>query len=316
MTIEWKHTFNPNRPQSIKFPSGVEVWAIYDEDNLGSNDPVGLATQRCIKAYIDAKVGGIFKSYSFISRGSRAAAGTYYIAGYYNAPAADANLSQASQTVVLGTANIAYAAHAFLVAGGAGSASGGSGNVEVEVSGTSITDAGVRTTSDTEIIVANIASASLNQYFETDKKWLGQITFTLQNATGATQTTFSFDFNYGYCKYEDFGNRDFTVTDFEAVGLGGANDSSFNIRLFHHTSTGWTYAATGFVPGGTVLFDMSTIHLTEDQIGNGIPFAFKRAGLSQSINGAGSDGLVVEITTGTNNTIEDMNVHLGFSINV
>jgi hypothetical protein len=159
--------------------------------------------------------------------------------------------------------------------------------------------------SDTEVIVADITALALNQFVETSKKWLGQVTYTLQNASGSTQTTFSVDFNYGFNKYEDFGNRDFTLTNFECVGLGGAADTSFNIRLLKQDADNWTYSAAAFVPGGTVLLDMNAIHGTEQNV------ASKRADLSQAINGNDSEGLVVEITTGANNTVQDMDVHIG-----
>jgi cytoskeletal protein CcmA (bactofilin family) len=81
------------------------------------------------------------KSYAFLTGSS----GTHYDAGFYSAPAADANLNEGSTTVTYGTANVGYAAHAFAVVGGAGAASGGSGAVVLTVSGVSITDAGVRT---------------------------------------------------------------------------------------------------------------------------------------------------------------------------
>jgi hypothetical protein len=299
---------------SLTLDAGETAVIILDEDDMASDRDDALATQQSIKAYVDDQISAatVTKSYTFTSRG--VGAGTFYAAGYYEASTLDANLSQALTAVTLGSVNISYAAHAFIVAGGAGSASGGAGAVEIEVSGTSITDAGVRTAADTEVIVADITTLALNQFLETSKKWLGQITYTLQNASGSTQTTFSVDFNYGFNKYEDFGNRDFTLTDFECVGLGGAADSSFNIRLLKQDSSNWTYSAAAFVPGGTELLDMNTDHSTEQNIANGVPFAYKRAGLSQLINGNDSEGLVVEITTGANNTVQNMDVHIGVTI--
>lgn len=299
---------------TLTIDAGATVSTILDEDDMVSDSDTALATQQSIKAYVDNQIASatIIKSYSFGAQGLLA--GTYYTAGYYNAPAADANLSQASATVVLGSANISYAAHAFLVAGAAGSASGGTGAVEIEVSGTSITDAGVRTAGDTEVIVADITTLTTDQYLETTKKWLGQVTYTLQNASGATQTTFSVDFNYGFAKYEDFGNRDFTVTGFECVGLADANDTGFNIRLLLHDENGWTYSAAAFAPGGTTILNMNSVHSTEQNLGNGIPFAFKRTGLSQAVTGSGLEGVIVEIVTGASNAVEFMDVHIEVDI--
>ncbi|MHC4214107.1 MAG: hypothetical protein ACYSWP_12110 [Planctomycetota bacterium] len=314
----WQHSYPASIPSlildSLTLDAGETVTIILDEDDMVSDRDDALSTQQSIKAYVDDQIASASetRSYTFTSNGI--GAGTYYLAGYYNAPAADANLSEGSPTVVLGTANISYAAHAFLVAGGAGSAAGGAGAVEIEVSGTSITDAGVRTGADTEIVVADITALALNQFVETSKKWIGQVTYTLQNASGSTQTTFSVDFNYGFNKYEDFGNRDFTVTGFECVGLGGGADSGFNIRLLFQNSAGWTYSAAAFAPDTTEITNMNTVHGAESDIANGVPFAFKVGPLSQAVNGADSQGVVIEIVTGANNTVQDMDAHVTVDI--
>jgi hypothetical protein len=250
-----------------------------------------------------------YKSYAFDPRTT--AGSPYYVGGYYQSAAASSALTQASATATFGTANLSYAAHAFLVASAAGSASGGSGAVEIEVSGTSITDAGVRTTSDTEVIVSDITGMSTDAYYETSKKWIGQVTYTLQNATGSTQTTFSATFNRGFAKYEDFGNRDFVVTDFEVVGIGSAADATPNFILYHHNSSGWTYHATTFVPGGTQICNMNTDHNTEIQLAGGPDyFAYKRANLNTPVTGSSLEGVIVRIDVGGNNSMDAMTAHM------
>ncbi len=97
--------------------------------------------------YIPRKI----KSYFFTS--PVGSSGTYYKAGFYDLVSADANLTQASTTVTLGSANHPYAAHAFIVSGGNGTTDGS--DLVLTVSGTSITDAGVRATSDTQVVVAD-----------------------------------------------------------------------------------------------------------------------------------------------------------------
>jgi hypothetical protein len=249
-----------------------------------------------------------FKSYNVTTQGLGAGP-TIYAAGYYESNAADANLDQAGPTATFGTANASYAAHAFIVAGGAGVTDGS--DLVLTVSGVSITDAGIRTVADSEVIVADCTAAALNGYYETTKKWLGQITYTLTSTAG---TAFSFDFNYGFAKYEDFGNIDFTVTDFEAVGYAGANEANFDIELLHHSITGWTYNAAAFVPGGTVIVQLSTDHSTDDQLVSGEHFAFKRAGFSTAITGSGSEGVLARVTTTANNAIEYLNIHIGITL--
>lgn len=262
-------------------------------------------------AGIEHAIGGatpVFKSFNVTTQGLGASPDVY-AAGFYKAPAADADLTDATLTQTLGTANKSEAAHAFLVASGVGTTDGS--DLVITITGISITDAGVRNASDSEVIVADATTMSLNQYFETSKKWLGQITYTLSSTAG---TTFDATFNYGFCKYEDYGNRDFKVTDFETVGLAGANDADFDIVLFYHSSTGWTYSAAAFVPGGTKICQLSTDHSAEDQLVVSEHFAYKRAGLSTNVSGSGSEGVVVLAKSSANNAIEYANIHIGVEI--
>jgi len=129
--------------------------------------------------------------------------GNFYLRGFYDCPVADSNLTQAATTQTYGSAAESHAAHAVCVAAAAG-VTDGTGLV-LTVTGTSITDAGVRTTSDSEVIVADGTAAATDQYYETTKKWLGQVTYTLTSAGGAT--AYNFDFNYGFAAYDDLGNN-------------------------------------------------------------------------------------------------------------
>jgi len=259
----------------------------------------------------DRAPGATFKSYTLSS--PPGGSGTFYQAGYYNAPVADANLSQAGATQTLGAANVPYAAHVFLVAKQAGTATGGAGAVTVTIDGTTINDSGVRAASQTITLADDITALSANEYVETPEKWLGQVTFTVEvGSTG--HTAYALDFNYGFCKYEDFGNRSFTITDLEIIGTAGASDAGVDFELLHHKATGWTYHASAFVPGTTALKKMSTIHSTESDIDSGLPFAFKVAGMSTLVAGAASEGVLVRTTTGANNAIEFMDTHIGVDL--
>lgn len=259
---------------------------------LGSSKDVST---RAIPAY---------KSYEFTSRGI--GAGAHYVAGYYDESTTDANLTQASTTQTLGTVNVAYSGHVVIVAGGAGTTDGS--DLVLTVTGTSITDLGVRTTSDSEVIVADATNSSLNQMYETTKKWLGQVTLTLSSTGG---TTFAYNFNYLLAKYDDLGNRDFVIKEFEVEGEAGGNDTGFDLELLHHSSVGWTYAATGFVPGGAIIAQMTTDLVVEANLSNNEDFAYKRTGLSTFIEGSILEGYIIRITTGSNNSVQSLNAHVG-----
>lgn len=227
------------------------------------------------------------------------ASGNYYSAGFYDCPASDSNLTQASTIQTHGSTNGSEAAHAIVVAAAAGATDGV--DLVLTVTGTSITDAGVRTTGDSEIVVADCTASSTDQFYQTDKKWLGQVTYTLSSTSG---TAFNYDFNYGHAAYEDFANSDFLLDNFSFEWLAAANDSGFDIVIHHHKATGWTYHATAFVAGATAIYRMSTDHGTNRNLINGEYGKWKRTGLTIPVNGADSEGLVIHVTTTVNNSLQ------------
>lgn len=265
-----------------------------------------ICTEKGKWAVSEAGITPVGKGYHFTSRGI--GAGDWWVAGYYDAAVADANLTQASTTAPWGTANGAYGAHAFIVAAGPGAAA--SGQVGLRATGTSITDEGVRTGADTEVLTADVTTLTANQYLETSKKWIGIVTFELFIVSGAP-ATYSADFNYGWAKYDDIGNRDFTITDLEAVGLAAATDALFDILLFKHDDQNWTYSAGAFSPGGTVLAQMSVDYVTERSAISNDYFAYKRANLLADVAGSASEGFLIRVVTGQPNTVQDCDLHIG-----
>lgn len=246
------------------------------------------------------------RSYTISTQGL--GAGTRYTAGGYDFATADANLTQASLTQAFGTANAVAGGHAFIVAGGVGTATGGVPSLSV--TGTSINDAGTRTTSDSETIVADITALSTDEYVESSKRWLGVITYELV-LNGAT--TAAVDFNFGIADYQSQGSVDHVVIAFKCGGLAGGNDTGFSIRLLKHDGTGWTYAATGFVAGGTAVVSSLTDLGGDDDLINGDPFVYIRDNLNTFIDASESEGVVIEFVTGANNSIEYMNCVVGIT---
>ena len=292
--------------KSVSF-TDLESGVVLDDDSMATATDDTLATSESIKAYVDNLflARKVVKSYNY----DESPSGTHYLAGYYKAPSTDANLSNASTTQTLGTANIAYGAHAFIVAGAAGTTDGS--DLVLTVTGSTVDEDGNYTGSDSEVIVADCTASATDQYYETSKKWLGQITFTLSSTGGAT---FSYDFNYGYAKYEDFGNLDFYVDTFEAVGDCNSSDSSFDIELLEHSDSGWAYSAAAFVPGDSVICQMSADYGGKDNLSAGEYFAYKRTGLNEAIDGGASEGVIIRITQGTNNAVEHASFHIGVTL--
>ena len=245
------------------------------------------------------------KSYSFTSNGI--GAGIYYVGGFYESPLLDGTLDEITPTQAYGSSGNPYGAHAFIVSGGNGTTD--AGQVGLRVIGTSGTDNTAYDVTDTAIITTDITTLALDSMIETPEKWASTVTFELYEVSGSP-TAYSLDMNYGLCKYEDFGNVDFTITKVEAIGLAGANDASYDMSLMHHTNTGWTYAASGFIPGNGEIADWSDTYAPNDNLVNGDSFAWKVTPINQFIQGDSDEGVIVRIVTGANNSVQSMNVHI------
>ncbi len=232
-----------------------------------------------------ATVGGVpsFKSFALGDIGTD---NIHYLAGFYEAAAAHEVLTiGGTVTRTYGTAGNMKSAHAFCVAEGVGGA-----DLVLTVTGVSITDAGVKNDADSEVIVADTDTASVNDYFETAKKWVGQVTYTLTGSSGA------FTFNYGFATYEDFGSRDFDITDLEIELHAGANETDFDIQLLHHKVAGWTYHASAFVPGTTpIVSSLTDLSATNSNFSSGDEVAYKRHGLDTEVSGSTVEGVIVKI---------------------
>ncbi len=211
--------------------------------------------------------------------------GEFYVGGFYTTPATNNDFQPG---ITYGTANSSYAAHFYVVTSTA------SATDTVRVVGTSITDAMVRTASDTAFIYIGAADTS-GTYYETEKKWLGQIAVA---SVGGT----AIQCNYGWAKYWDAGNSDFTVQGFEALWLGAKTHATFNIELLHHKNTLWEYGV-GAVTVPPAIVDMSDVHDTEYEIIANEQGAFKCIPIGQAVAGSGSEGTLFRITTGTTNQL-------------
>jgi len=251
----------------------------------------------------------IAKGYNFTSNG--VAAGTFYNAGDYDFATTSTTLTQAV-TQDYGTSDIGYSAHVSVVTGGVGSVTGG-GRVSLISTGTSITDGAVSTGADVDTLISDITTTLLDDYYEA-KKYMGEFTLSLVIADGAP-SAYSLPVNYGYAKYEDFGNRDFYLIASECIWEGGASDATgFDIEILHHKQTGWTYAASGFIPGDGAIAQRSVDQSGFLRVSSGIKSSWKRTELNTFIEGSASEGLVYRIKTGANGTIQLMNMHLGVAL--
>ena len=268
----------------------------------GANDAREVIVTR--NGNIRFKVDHMTEGFSFASPAG--SAGTYYTGGYYDAPLASTTRTNAAPAISYGTAQSPYGAHAFIVSSGAGTAN--VGTVSIVVSGVSISGAGVRTAGDSETIVADITAMVVNDYYQTTKRWLGTVTYTLTPAGGAA--VYSATFNYGFAAYDSFDERLHTVKLLEVMGRAGANDAGFDIQLLHHKATGWTYSAAAFVPGTAPLCSFATDYGVDSDLVSGERFKYERE-VNTTVNGLnGVEGLLIRVITTANKAVEFMDATL------
>ena len=257
-------------------------------------------------SYVPLPRASVSTNYFFSSDGLTSGA-NQYIAGSYDWDAVDVTLTDASLTKVYGTANTATGAHAAVVIGAHSPPT--TGVVGLRVTGTSFTDAGVTTASDSEILSEDITTLVLDEYIETSKNWTGQVTFELYEVSPTTGT-FDLTFNYGFSAYVDAGNTQFSITGIRVEGLCGTSDTGFDLSLIKHDPTVWTYAATGFVAGNGVLVSMAADMAPNNVITAGGNFKYKRANLEEYIEGSGMEGFLIAIDTTNNNSVRFATVAL------
>lgn len=206
-----------------------------------------------------------------------------YVGGFYDFAPSDNDFSP---SITHGSANLAIAAHFFVVTGEVTSDA-----VTITVTGTSITDTGVNTPADSEVILIP-AGTAINSYFETAKKWNGVI--TIETTAGTAITC-----NSGYAKYWNHNHRDFDIIGLETIWSSQSSDSTSNITLCHHKPTGWTFNA-GSTPSPPIpLADRTTDHGADVAHSNGGQGAWKRENITQHIVGSNFEGLLWQVDSGS-----------------
>jgi len=248
----------------------------------------------------------IVKDYH-ISTGSIA---TREIAGFYDWEGASVTLDQGSLTQTLGAVLQTRAAHVGIVPEAAGTVD--TGQVGLRVVGTMDDETGPQLALQTAIITDDITTLNadaITRMAETTEKFSGQVTLELYVVSG-TPVNYDLTFNYGFSKYEDYANTNFTLGAFEALWEGSATDTDMDLIVRHHTALGWEYAATGFLAGNGVICQRSVDQAIAGGVASGVEGSYKRIALNQYIAGATSEGLLIQLVTGTINSIANMDIHM------
>jgi hypothetical protein len=269
-TVQDLTDFWPIRQRTVNSVNGKTGNVVLDYSDI-SGTPAELAAS-------------IVSTFSY----HQSAVGTTYLGGFYEFADTEASLVEAG-TVTIGSATVAYGAKAFAVLG-AWSTVGT--EITLTVSGTSIDDTGTLTPADSEQLYSGAPGGRVaNDYMETTKRWVGTVTYTLTSNGASSSATF----NYGLVKADNFANGTTVIDMLDVTGLGGAADAGFDMELIRHTTTGWTFAASGFVPGESVASYATDLTGFSD-IETDEPISWKRTGTVTTL--APGDGFMLKVTTG------------------
>ena len=224
--------------------------------------------------------------------------GVYYVSGFYDLVAAKATLTIGG-TVVLtnGTASNMKGARALAVVSGASA-----GATVLTVTGVSITDAGAKNDSDSEVLIANCSLVSASQYFQTSKRWLGQVTYTLSGGGAGN----ALSFNYGFVRAKNLENSNYYLNSILYFGLGATTDAGLDCEILHHKAAGWAYSAGAFVsPAANVICSAKGDCGTNVRVAAGIYVNWRRTGLTNYVQGATlGEGIIIRVTFASSSTLK------------
>jgi hypothetical protein len=121
--------------------------------------------------------------------------------------------------------------------------------------------------------------------------------------------------NYALVSYWNNNGADFTLTDFEFDGWGGAADS-VKVWIRPHKLIGWSYDGAGVFGTGnypTPITKLSDIVAANILVGAGTHFNWRQALINTAFDVSESQGLVVDIQTFANGSIVSSNTTIGWT---
>ncbi len=255
---------------------------------LSQGDVIIFIYDSTLSAWLEISRGHAESEKSWTFTSPAGSSGVFYYGGFYEFAGSSNDFSS---SINFGTINNAYGAHFFVVP-----CSIPLNEITIFVNGTSIFDNGTRFTNDFEAITVP-SGAAITTYYETTRKWLGQVSVEIASGTAKVM-------NYGYAKYWDNNNNNFTVIGLEAVWLGGANDAGADIELLYHKNSGWTCGNATAPSPPTAIARMTTDYVTEDNVKNNLNGAYKRDNLDIGVSGRNGEGIIIKITTTANKAFE------------
>jgi hypothetical protein len=226
-----------------------------------------------------------YRSYKFITGDDNWVAGSYE-----SMPAFTPSIGGGD---TIGQLNEMHTAHAMIVLGAS------STNMVVRVTGTRFdTTTGTLTPNYTSDI--DTSGGSINQFYETPEHFVGIVEYTLLSGTAVIC-------NGGLVKYWDNNNKRFGLTMLEWNGYCGTNDI-VDLELYIKNDSAFAYNVLGadFNPE-LIISDELGINTTIYEDRN---FNYKVVGLTDIVDGDGSEGIMFKVISNNENSVLYSNVSI------
>lgn len=215
---------------------------------------------------------------SFHYSGSAGALGESFAMGFYRHAKGASSFNPAK---TFGYNLTAHGAKAYIVLG-----EDAIDAVTIRVSGDQIQSDGTVTASQAEDIVVP-ATANANDYFQTNHAWVGTLTFTHISGTERP-------FNYGLVKAWNSFDDVYRVTGLNTTWFSRAADDNIDMRLFHHTASGWVAntGTAGAASNMNIIASLKSDYDTNDKTYQNEYQSWSRNNLSTLVSGS-AEGLVL-----------------------
>ena len=147
--------------------------------------------------------------------------------------------------------------------------------------------------------------------YQSDKRFAGLVTLHRFSAAANSR-----QLNYALVDYWNDRGTDFTLTDVEIGGWGGATDASFNIWIRKHQLTGWSFDGTGVFSTGnypTPLVKIGDTQGTDIDLAAFTHFAWNQRDVGEAFDVSANEGLVIDVKTSVANSLPSLNATIVYT---
>ena len=169
---------------------------------------------------------------------------------------------------------------------------------------------GVAAAEDTSWFYMTDADTSGTAY-QSDKRFAGLVTMHHTNAALGARSA-----NYAMVDVWNDRGTDFTLTDVEIDGWGGATDAGFNIWVRKHQLNGWMYDATGIYNTGnypTPVVKIGDTQGTDINLAAFTRFVWNQRDIGEAFDVSAHEGIVIDVKTTVANSLPSLNATLVYT---